>query len=129
MGIGNFAWTSHVTLLALLVYLWNTIEVGRARGKYGVSAPAVTGAPEFERAFRIQQNMVEQLVLFLPLLWLCAASLADIWAAVIGLVWVVGRVLYAFGYAQAPEKRGAGFGISMLACLALLLGVIVGWFV
>src|SRR5512139_3147637 len=122
-----FHWSSGVTLLALLVYLWVTIKTGQARIRYGVKAPATTGAPEFERAFRIQQNTLEQLVLFLPALWLFAAFVSDAWAGGVGLAWVAGRIVYALGYARAAEKRSAGFGIAILASLALLLGALVGW--
>ena len=44
------------TLAALAVYVWASIPVGQARGKFGVKAPAVTGHPEFERAFRAHQR-------------------------------------------------------------------------
>jgi uncharacterized membrane protein YecN with MAPEG domain len=84
--------------------------------------------PEFERWFRAQQNTLEQLVLFLPALWLFAALVDDRWAGIAGAVWVVGRVLYALGYARAAEKRSAGFVIAMLATLSLLVGAIVAWF-
>ena len=128
MPIDAFHWSSGVTLLALLVYFWVTLKTGQARLKYGVKAPATTGAPEFERAFRIQQNTLEQLVLFLPSLWLFAALVSDRWAGAAGLVWVIGRILYALGYARAAEKRSAGFGIALLANLVLLVGALVGWF-
>ena len=127
MPIEAFHWSSGVTLLALLVYFSVTAKTGQARLKYGVKAPATSGAPEFERAFRIQQNTLEQLMLFLPSLWLFAALVSDLWAGVAGLVWVIGRVLYALGYARAAEKRSAGFGIAILANLVLLIGALVGW--
>ena len=128
MGIENFMWTSGVTLLAMLMYFWTTMRVGQARGKYGVKAPAVTGAPEFERAFRAQQNTVEQLVFFLPSLWLFAALYKDMWAGIAGAVWVVGRVVYVLGYAQAADKRAAGFMIALVANMVLLIGAFVCWF-
>lgn len=128
MSIDGFHWTSGVTLLALLVYFWTTVKTAHARLKYGVKAPATTGVPEFERWFRAQQNTLEQLVLFLPALWLFAVLVDDRWAGVAGAVWVVGRVLYALGYARAAEKRSAGFVIAMLATLSLLVGAIVAWF-
>jgi len=128
MPIEDFHWSSGVTLLALLLYFWVTGKTGQARLKHGVKAPATSGAPEFERAFRIQQNTLEQMMLFLPSLWLFAALVSDLWAGVAGLVWVIGRILYALGYARAAEKRSAGFGIAILANLVLLLGALVGWF-
>lgn len=128
MEIGQFTWTSGVTLLALIVYFWATLRVGQARMKHGVEAPATTGAPEFERAFRIQQNTLEQIVFFLPSLWLFALLVSDMWAGVVGVAWVLGRVLYVFGYAKAAEKRGLGFALALLASVVLLLGALVAWF-
>ena len=86
MPIGAFHWSSGVTLLALLVYFSVTAKTGQARLKFGVKAPATSGAPEFERAFRIQQNTLEQLMLFLPSLWLFAALVSDLWAGAAGVV-------------------------------------------
>jgi glutathione S-transferase len=49
-------YTAAVTLLTLLLYFALTANVGRARVKYGIKAPAVTGNEHFERAFRVQMN-------------------------------------------------------------------------
>ena len=117
--------TAIVSLLALLLYLVMGLRVGRARGAYGVAAPAVTGNPDFERFYRVQMNTLEWMPLFLVPLWLFAASWnSDLVAAGIGLVWVIGRILYLTGYSQAAEKRGPGFGIQALAALVLLLGAL-----
>jgi uncharacterized MAPEG superfamily protein len=113
-----------VTLLALVVYLWMFMRVGSARQRFGVEAPAVTGHPEFERHFRIQANTLEGLIVFLPALWLFALYLNEIAAAVLGLVWVVGRLLYMFSYATDPKTRSTGFGIQALATLILLFGAL-----
>mgnify|MGYP003430626337 CR=1 FL=1 len=128
MAIEHYGMTSGATLCALLVYFWTTVRAGAARGKYKVTAPAVTGAPEFERAFRVQQNTLEQMMLFLPSLWLFAVLVSDLWAGVAGLAWGIGLILYALGYARAAEKRSAGFGIAIVANLVLLVGALVGWF-
>jgi glutathione S-transferase len=111
-----------VTLLALVVYLWMFMRVGSARQRFGVEAPAVTGHPEFERHFRIQANTLEGLIVFLPALWLFALYLNEIAAAGLGLVWIVGRLLYMFSYATDPKTRSTGFGIQALATLILLFG-------
>jgi len=119
-----------VTLLALLVYVWTLARAGQARGKFGVEAPATTGHPEFERHFRVQANTLEGIVIFLPALWVFAVfSGQDLIAAGLGLLWVVGRIVYAVSYAKDPKTRSAGFGIQALATLALLLGALgfVGW--
>jgi glutathione S-transferase len=119
-------WVSLVTVLALIVFFVVTINVGRARAKYGIKAPEMTGNAEFERVVRVQQNTLEQLCLFLPALWIFANFVNPIAAASLGAVWVFGRIIYAWGYYQAAEKRGPGFGISVLATVVLLLGSLVG---
>jgi glutathione S-transferase len=119
-------WTSLITALALLVYLVIVINVGRARAKYKVSPPQMTGDPNFERVLRVQQNTLEQIVLFFPSLWLFSFYVNPLWGAGIGAIWVVGRIIYAWGYYQAAEKRLIGFGISSLSGIVLLLGSLVG---
>lgn len=119
-------WPSLVTVSALLLYFLIVLNVGRARVKYKVAPPQVTGNPDFERVLRVQQNSVEQMILFLPSLWLFAQFISPIWAGGIGAVWIVGRILFAWGYYQAAEKRTLGFGISTLATLALLGGSFIG---
>lgn len=113
---------SLVTASAMLVYFIITINVGRARAKYQVSPPAMTGDPNFERALRVQQNMLEQLVFFLPLLWIFSYYVSELWGAILGGIWILGRVLYAWGYYQEAKKRTLGFGISSLSGMVLLLG-------
>jgi len=113
-----------VTLLALLVYLWTGINVGRARHRYDVPAPAITGAPEFERAYRVQMNTLEWLPLFLVSMWLFAYEWNAMVAAAVGLIWILARIWYAVSYARDPKKRGPGFGIQALATLFLLLGAL-----
>ncbi|MBD2356016.1 MAPEG family protein [Tolypothrix sp. FACHB-123] len=119
-------WTSLITALTLLLYLVITINVGRARDKYKVPPPQMTGDPNFERVLRVQQNTLEQVVLFLPGLWLFSVYVNPLWAAGIGAVWLVGRIVYAWGYYQAAEKRMVGFGISSLSGMVLLVGSLVG---
>ena len=114
-----------VTLLALLLYFYMGLRVGQGRTKYGVVAPAVTGNPDFERAYRIQMNTLEWLPMFLVSLWLFAASWSsDLIAAAIGLVWILGRILYLTGYSRAAAARGPGFGIQALATAVLLFGAL-----
>ncbi|WP_413160712.1 MAPEG family protein [Capilliphycus salinus ALCB114379] len=119
-------WPSLVTAIALLVYLVLTINVGRARAKYKIMPPQMSGDPNFERVVRVQQNTLEQLVLFLPALWLFSQFVSPIWGASLGAVWVVGRMVYAWGYYQAAEKRTLGFAIGSLTVLTLLGGALVG---
>ena len=114
-----------VTLLALLVYFYMSLRVGQARSKFNVPAPAMTGNPDFERAFRIHMNTLEWLPLFLVSLWLFAIAWnSDLVSAGIGLVWIVGRIVYLTGYSKAAEARSTGFGIQALATGVLLFGAL-----
>ncbi len=119
-------WPVLVTLAALLFYFWTSIQVGAARRKYNIPAPATTGNADFERVFRVQMNTLEWLPLFLGSLWIFAMYWDDRVAALIGAVWVVGRVLYAHGYAAAANQRSMGFTIQGIAVLLLFLGGLVG---
>ncbi|AFY80456.1 MAPEG family protein [Oscillatoria acuminata] len=119
-------WPSLVTVAALIVYFVVTINVGRARAKYKIMPPAMSGNPDFERVVRVHQNTLEQLIAFLPALWIFSVFVSPIWAAAIGGLWVLGRIIYAWGYYQAAEKRGIGFAISSLTNMILLIGSLVG---
>lgn len=116
---------SLMTCLALLLYIGLTYNVGRMRVKHGVAAPAITGHPDFERAFRVQQNTLEQIVYFLPALWLFALTVSVDWAAALGSLWLVGRVMYARGYLADPKARGPGFMIGLAASSIMVLGSLV----
>jgi hypothetical protein len=114
------AYVALVTLLLLVQYFVFTLLVGAARGKSGIQAPAVTGDENFERAYRVQMNTLEQLVLTLPALWLSGQFFDPLVAALLGLAFFLGRVLYRAGYVKDPAKRGPGFGIGLLATLGLI---------
>ena len=109
-----------VTILALLQFYWFGFEVGKMRVKHQCKAPAITGAPEFERMFRVQQNTMEQLVMFLPALWLYASLVNPLWGAGIGIIYLVGRVIYRASYVKDPATRSLGFTISSLPTAVLL---------
>ena len=117
-----------VTLAALITYQGTAMAVGQARVQHKVMPPASSGPEEFERALRVQQNTLEQLVFFLPTFWLAALLGSETWACLLGCLWVGGRIAYGVGYRQAPGKRGPGFGISFLSSIALLVMAIVGVF-
>jgi glutathione S-transferase len=119
-------WVSLVTILALVMYIVVTVNVGRARAKYGVQPPAISGEPGFERVYRVQQNTLEQLIVFLPSLWIFAYFVNPIAAAGLGAVWIIGRILFAWGYYQAAEKRRPGFAIGVLVTMVLLSGSLIG---
>lgn len=110
-----------ISLIALIQYFVFGFQVGQMRVKHGVKAPAMSGHPEFERMFRVQQNTMEQLVMFIPALWLCAYFGNPRWAAGIGLFFVVGRFIYKGAYVADPSKRGLGFAMSAVST-ALLIG-------
>src|ERR1700757_3732947 len=107
--------TALVTLLAVIVYFWIGFRVAQARGKFGIKAPATTGHPDFERAYRVQMNTLEWMPIFLPAIWLAALYVSDVLAAIVGLVWIAGRGLYMQGYTQAAEKRETGFFVQAIA--------------
>ncbi len=121
-----YVWPALVTAIALLVYLVLTINVGRARFKYKVEPPNTTGDPGFERAFRVHQNTNEQLFPFLAALWLFSIYLSPTWGAIVGGIWILGRIAFAWGYYQATEKRMLGFAINSLSLMVLLLGSLIG---
>lgn len=115
-------WMAIVTTVALLQCALFSFFVGRARVKYQIRAPAVQGHELFERALRIHANTVEQLMLFLPSLWLFGWYLEPRVAAGLGVLFIVGRQCYFNDYLQHPRDRGRGFLLGFLATLALLLG-------
>jgi uncharacterized MAPEG superfamily protein len=117
-----------VTLLTVLLLFGTMWAVGRARDKYGIKAPAVSGDPAFERAYRVQMNTLESTVMFLPALWLAANYGFSGWAGVAGLVWLVGRVWYALTYLKDAGKRGPGFMLGMLGWAAALVMASIGVF-
>jgi len=121
-------WPSVITLLALVVLIWVSFIVGHYRTKYNIKAPATTGDPNFERAFRVQMNTIESAFLFLPALWLAARWGSASVVALAGAGWIVGRIIYALAYLKDPAKRSAGFGISFLAIIVLMVDAALGVF-
>ena len=113
-----------VALLAIIQYLFFGVLVERARVRYGVKAPAVTGNELFERSYRVQMNTLELLVAFLPALYLAARYWPLHYVAGIGAVYLVGRLVYWRGYVAAPARRGPGFALSMLPILALVIAAL-----
>jgi glutathione S-transferase len=119
-------YTAIVTLLAIAFYFFLATRVAVAHGKYNVELPAMSGNPDFERVYRVHANTLEWMPTFLAPLWLCAAFLSDIGAAGLGLVWIVGRLMYYAGYSKAVEKRLPGFFVQSSACFLLFIGAAVG---
>ena len=115
-----------VTLLAILLLFGTGVGVAVARGRFDIKAPATSGHPAFDRAFRVQMNTLENTVLFLPTLWLAAHYGFAGWAGIAGLVWIVGRIWYAAGYWREAGKRGPGFMVSMLSWVVTLVLAAIG---
>lgn len=118
--------TALVTLVAVAFYFFLATRVAVARVKFNIKHPATTGNLDFERIFRAHINTLEWMPTFLVPLWLCAIYLSDIAAALVGLVWIGGRVWYFLGYSKAVEKRVPGFFIQGTACALLFIGALVG---
>ena len=115
-----------VTALALLQFIVFGFKVGRARGRYGIKAPAISGNETFERHFRVQQNTLEQLIVFLPGLYLFSHYYSPLVAAVIGVIYLIGREVYSMTYVKDPAKREIGYGLTFLPTVVLVLGGLFG---
>jgi glutathione S-transferase len=111
-----------VIALAVLQLVWFSFRVGGARQTYGIKAPAIIGNELFERHFRVHQNTLEQLVVFLPGMYLFSRYVDPKWAATLGVVYLAGRQIYASAYVKDPAKRSLGFGLSFVPMIALVLG-------
>jgi uncharacterized MAPEG superfamily protein len=122
----DFEWPALVTVMTLSLLFGVAANVGRARARYKVAAPATVGHPKFELAYRAQMNTVESTVGFLPALWLFAYYVDAAWAGILGGIWLLARLWYAIAYSRDAAKRGPGFGISMLVFVTLTVGALVG---
>ena len=120
------ALTTIAIMVALLQFIYFGIEVGRARGRFGVQAPAVSGHPEFERYFRVPMNTLEQLMVLIPAAVAFATFVSDLWAAVAAAVYIVGRFIYFGSYVKDPSKRGLGFLLSALPGWVMVIGALIG---
>ena len=127
--MGDYVYPGILSSVALLVYYFTLFKSGMARGRFKVPAPSHDGPEEYVRHVRAHQNTVEHLVMFLPGLWLFAVAVNPIWAAAIGAIWPVGRLMYALGYYKAPEKRSIGLYISMPPIYIFILGSLIGFVV
>jgi glutathione S-transferase len=122
----GYLFVALVTLLAVILVVGMSLWVARQRERLGVQPPGTGGPHEFERAFRIHANTAEGLAPFLAALWLCAIYLQPLVAAILGLIWIVGRIVYAFGYSASAAGRKPGFVISMIAMVLLIAGALIG---
>jgi uncharacterized membrane protein YecN with MAPEG domain len=120
--------TASVTVLDVLFLFFATFRTAIMRGRHAILAPATVGHPEFDRAYRVQMNTLEQLVMFLPLMWIAALyPIGWPWLApAFGVLFVIGRALYMQLYMADPAKRGPGAGLTGLTIAAVLLLAIAG---
>ena len=115
-----------VTVLALLQTFVFAIQVGQARAKHGIDAPATSGNDEFERAYRVHQNTIEQMIIFVPSLWMFGFYVDARVGAGIGILFIIARLIYRNAYRGNPKSRGVGFGIGAFSMMVLLLGGLIG---
>ena len=120
------AYVTIIAMLALIQYFYFGIVVGRARGQYDVPAPAVSGNEQFERVFRAQQNTLEQVVIFVPAIYAAAYFTLPLFAAVAGVLYLVGRFVYFQAYSRDPQSRGTGMILTVLGNALLVLGALGG---
>ena len=120
------ALVSLVVVLALVEYFIFGLMVGRARLQHGVEAPATSGHPVFDRTMRVQQNTLEQLVIFIPSMYLFGQFVSTGFAALLGVVFIVGRAVYYPAYVEDPKTRSVGFALSVIPQVILLLGALLG---
>ncbi len=115
-----------VIALALMEFVVFGMLVGRARGRYGVKAPATSGHEVFDRYFRVHYNTMELLVVFVPAIWLFGLYVSPAWGAILGAIYILGRILYLRSYVADPAKREFGFGMSVAPVFVLLIGALLG---
>lgn len=115
-----------VTSAVLVQYMVFAYYVSAARVKHGVAAPATTGHPEFDRVYRVHQNTLEQLIIFIPAIWMFAIYVHPLTGAAIGLLFPIGREVYRRSYVADPSRRAAGAAIGGVSTVTLLIGAAIG---
>ena len=124
--MGEMHVVSFIVVLARVEYAVLGAMVGRARVQYKVPAPATTGDPIFERYFRVQQNTLVQLIVFVPAMFIFATYVHMLAAVALGFIFLVARIVYAMGYIRDPEKRAGGAAATFLVNTILLVGSLIG---
>jgi len=121
----DFNLTALITTFTLILLFGVAFNVSKARVRYKVDAPATTGHPKFELAYRVQMNTLENAVVFIPALWLFSYYVSVSWGAILGSTWLIGRIWYAFAYCKDAKKRAGGFGLSLLSFVILTIGALI----
>jgi uncharacterized MAPEG superfamily protein len=119
------AYVTIIVMLALFEYLYFAVAVGRARGRHGVAAPAISGDEHFERFHRAHQNTLEQLIVFVPAIYACAYYAHELLAVVLGVVFLISRAWYFRAYIADPQRRGAGMLGTMVANVVLVSAALI----
>jgi glutathione S-transferase len=122
---GTYHELAMITVLALLEYSILGVMVGRARGRYGIEAPATTGNPDFERYFRVHENTLEALIVFLPAVWIFSLTVNYHFGVALGALFLIARIIYASGYLAAAAKRGPGAAATGAINGILILGSVI----
>ena len=115
-----------IILVALVQFLWFGMRVGMSRGKYAVKAPATVGDETWERLYRVQQNTMEQLVMFIPAVMAFGMYVSHRWVILPGVLFIIGRQLYSSEYVSDPDSRVPGMALSLLCNVALIIGAVIG---
>ncbi|MGS2719814.1 MAPEG family protein [Paraglaciecola aestuariivivens] len=113
-------------LIALLQYMGFTLKAGVSRPKMDMPAPKTSGNDIWERLFRVQQNTLEQLIVFIPGVLIFSQYISHLWVLVPGVAFILGRQIYAITYVKAPESRVLGFALTFFSNLALVIGGLIG---
>ena len=127
--MNEYPFTSLVTLALVLLGVLLAKRVSTARLDFSQSdQPSVTqhsveiySDPKFMIAFRNQMNLLEHLILFLPTFWIFAFGFSDGLAAIVGLGYFTGRLLYARSY---PHSHRVGFMLAWVSMLVLMIGAV-----
>jgi glutathione S-transferase len=117
-----------VTLVTLITYQILSISVSAARGKYKITAPATTGNINFERVYRTHLNYLENLVIFLPLVWIDSLEFGgSIFFLVPAISWLISKILFSVAYIKNWDfkvKLAFNIGATISVLTLFILGII-----
>ena len=114
-----------IILLALLQYSYFAFTVGLSRNKLEVFAPKISGHDIWERTFRVQQNTLEQLIIFIPGMLAFSFYVSGVWVLIPGIGYLLGRQLYSYLYVKDPKSRTPGFLLTFFSNMILVIGTLI----